>query len=82
MNQKERIADLVSRLDLRAKAHLLDELIQLVGETQNGPPEGGADGSVNELDWNITRRFVEHLTHAMTADGVIRLRFPIGISDG
>jgi hypothetical protein len=35
------------------------ELEQILDETQNGPPDGGADGSIDERQWRTLREIVD-----------------------
>lgn len=66
MTQRERIAKLIPQL--RVPAEAVAELTAVVGEAQNGPPQGAADGTVSPQLWLATRDAVlavDELIHVL-----------------
>jgi len=57
MSQFSQLSDLVSR-EIQIPQALVDAFAKLragVDFTQNGPPDGGADGSIDEETWTAAR---------------------------
>lgn len=58
-NQRERVDDVLKhvRAPSRVEIGALEELLAI---TQNGPPEGERDASMNEVRWYILRSVTKH----------------------
>lgn len=56
MNQREQAKALVRNMGILHNRSGTEVLLRdLVGEAQNGPPHGGADGSLDEPSWTALR---------------------------
>lgn len=68
---RERLDILLGELgDLTSLSERLDTLL---GETQNGPPDGKADGSICEADWWQVRHVCNALHNILGAQGALTL---------
>lgn len=56
---KEALAAARSVVDDDALAAAVTKLKQVLGEAQNGPPQGEADGSIHQYDWECMTAFAK-----------------------
>jgi hypothetical protein len=59
MRQRETAVDLLSYFEDSINWKVLDRLEEVLGDAQNGPPDGAADGSIDEATWMALRVVVE-----------------------
>ena len=64
-NQKERALQALDCYDI-------NDLEQVIGEAQNRPPQGDADGSISEELWRALRDFVQAWRVVERADDLAR----------
>lgn len=63
MTDLERIRQLLEKISGSIDPVDLSELQTLVAKSQNAPPYGDADGSVNESDWLCVRDVTQAFDH-------------------
>jgi len=63
MTQRTRAENIITKRELPPEKDM-DDLQDIVGEAQNGPPQGSADGSINENAWYALRDHVDAVRSA------------------
>lgn len=78
MNQREHaaiiVAEIVALIEdvARPLTNATDQLDAIVDKAKNGPPDGEADGSLDERQWAILRDYVTALRGGIAAVEAMR----------
>jgi len=71
MTQRNQAEYLISRIDF-PDDQKLKSLERILGEAQNGPPHGEADGSINEQAYGALRDYIDGLRQAQRSAKIFK----------